>query len=150
MEFISEKQENVLVYSFVKDDLVLSSARCREISLNNIVNYLTNEELGNIRNFDLCEEDKNLTDDAILKDYEENFEGIYELKNTLISKNINKVLYIDLISNNSTIKGLGTKLFNKITKDYDCVMLLPLSDVIEFWENLGFKEISNNYMALVK
>lgn len=150
MMFVLEKQEDILVYSFVEGDLVLSSARCREISLNSIINNLINEELSYIRNFDLCDEDKNLTDNEILSNYEENFEEIYELKNTLTSKKINKVLFIDLISNNSTIKGLGTKLFNKITKDYGCVMLLPLSDVVEFWENLGFEEISNSYMALIK
>lgn len=150
MELVLNKEENQLECKFEENGVVLSRATCGEISLNGIIKSLINEELNNIRIYDLSMEDEGLSNEQILNDFEENFEWIYELRDTLNKKSIDKILYIYLIENISNKKGLGAKLFKQITKDYNCVMLMPLSDVIDFWENLGFEELGNNHMVLLK
>ena len=150
MELIFNKNNNETNYKFVEGDLVLSSASCGDISLDGIISSLIDEELNNIKIFDLSMENEDLTNEEILKEFAENFEWIHEFKNDLINKKIDKILYIYSIENNSDIKGLGTQLFQEISKNYDCVMLIPLSEVIDFWENLGFEDLGNNHMVLLK
>ena len=80
-----------------------------------------------------------MSDEEILKNFNSNFESFYEFKEKY--KDLNNIVYLDLIENKGIKKGSALKILNYLKEQYEGILLFSVDDAISYWENNGFKNV---------
>lgn len=103
------------------------------IDLMNYIDSLIKKEINEVRYFD---GDENMSDEEILEEFSYQFESFYKFKEEY--KDLNNVVYLDLIENKGIKKGSALTILNYLKEQYEAILLFSVDDATTYWENNGF------------
>lgn len=121
------------------DGVITASATYEVLSYSlycEFINELINKEISDIREFEHIE---NLTNQEILQEFQDNFEELFFLKNT-VSQN-SSIVYLKSIENKGIEKGAAKEIVDYLKSNYDKIILYSLEDAIDYWINSNFKSV---------
>lgn len=118
---------------------VLATAHILPCSKDKLFSYIDNlikREINDIREYDGV---SYMSDEDILKEYPDNFNYFYEFKDKY--KDLNNLVYLDLIENKGIERGSALTIVNYLKNNYEGIILYSMEEAIEYWKMNGFESV---------